>query len=57
MGTMADHTHQHHHHHAHPAPAAARPATSLLAVDARWRLAAAAGVLVLFWGAVLWALA
>jgi hypothetical protein len=54
MGAMADHIH--HHHHAHPAPAAAHPATSLLAVDARWRLLAAAGALVLFWGTVWWAM-
>jgi len=51
---MADHIH--HHHHAHPAPAAAHTATSLLAVDARWRLLAAAGALVLFWGTVWWAM-
>lgn len=52
---MADHNH--HHHHAHAAAAGARPGTSLLAVDARWRLAGAAAVLLVFWGTVLWALA
>jgi hypothetical protein len=50
-------THEHHHHHpgrAHPAVAVA---PSLLRLSAAERLAAAAVVIALLWGAVLWAMA
>jgi len=49
--------HDHHHHHptdqAHPS---ARVAPSLLRLSAAQRLAGAAVVIALLWGAVLWAM-
>lgn len=53
---MAHHTHHHHHHpgHSHP-PAAAT--VSLLRMSVARRLAVAAGLIVLVWVGVYWAIA
>ncbi|HEU5276059.1 MAG TPA: hypothetical protein VFU97_20550 [Xanthobacteraceae bacterium] len=54
------HPHHHHPHHHHPAGAAhpaAQIAPSLLRLSAAERLAGAAVVIALLWGAVFWAIA
>jgi hypothetical protein len=52
-------THEQHHHHHHPGRAhpSAAVSPSLLRLSAVERLAAAAVVMALLWGAVLWAMA
>jgi hypothetical protein len=54
------HPHHHHPHHHHPAGAAhpaAQISPSLLRLSAAERLAGAAVVIALLWGAVFWAIA
>jgi hypothetical protein len=52
-------THQHHHDHHHPGRAhpSAPVSASLLRLSAAERLAGAAVVIALLWGAVFWAIA
>jgi hypothetical protein len=52
---MTDH-HPHHHHHPGEAHPAAAVAPSLLRLSAIERLAGAAVVIALLWGAVFWAI-
>lgn len=54
-----DHAHNHtSHHHAshHHAPRALAPTASLLRLSATWRLAGAAGLALVLWALVGWAL-
>jgi hypothetical protein len=50
-------THEHRHHHPGRSHPAAAVSPSLLRLSAAERLAAAAVVIALLWGAVLWAMA
>ena len=56
---MPTHVHDHHHHHHHPGeghpPASISP--SILRLSALERLAAAGGLIVVIWAAVIWAMA
>ena len=57
---MAHHEHHHdahHHHHAGHAHPPARVAPSILRLSALERIAAVAVVIVVLWGAVIWAMA